>query len=112
MLLDRRDSIIVTGADVNWRIKKIRAGLNPRIAITQVVFVCTENGSHVTLQGGLGLYIGQCVQDGLLHDLYGCQGDVIGREIPRYDAFLTRNEVAPEINLKNVVVNVVEVQNG
>jgi hypothetical protein len=41
LLLDSCDSIIVTGADVNWRIKKIPAGLDPRVSIAQVVFVCT-----------------------------------------------------------------------
>ena len=41
LLLDRCDSIIVTGADVNWSIKKISARLDPRVSIAQVVFVCT-----------------------------------------------------------------------
>ena len=43
MLLYRCDSIIVTGADVNWRIKKIRTGLNTRVSIAQVVFVRTSH---------------------------------------------------------------------
>src|SRR6266581_1752053 len=44
LLLYRRDSIIVSGADVNWRTKKIRAGLDTRVSIAQMVFVRT---SHV-----------------------------------------------------------------
>src|SRR5262249_21339343 len=39
LLLDRCDAIIMTGADVNWRIKKIRTRLDSRVSITQVVFV-------------------------------------------------------------------------
>src|SRR5262245_42420404 len=44
LLLYSCDSIIVTRADVNWRVQKIRAGLDPRVSIAQVVFVRT---SHV-----------------------------------------------------------------
>ncbi len=41
LLLYRRDSIIVSGANVNWRAQKICAGLNPPVSIAQVVFICT-----------------------------------------------------------------------
>src|SRR6266705_735768 len=41
LLLYRRDSIIVSGADVNWRAQKICAGLDPPVSIAQVVFICT-----------------------------------------------------------------------
>jgi hypothetical protein len=44
LLLYRCDSIIVTGADVNWRIKKIRTRLDTRVSIAQVVFV---RASHI-----------------------------------------------------------------
>ena len=39
LLLQGRDSILVPGTNVNWRIKKVCAGLQFRISVTQVVFV-------------------------------------------------------------------------
>ena len=41
LLFYRRNSIVVTGADVNWRAQKIRARLDPGVSIAQVVLVCT-----------------------------------------------------------------------
>ena len=39
LLLQGRGSILVTGANINWRVKKVCAGLQSRKSITQVVFV-------------------------------------------------------------------------
>jgi hypothetical protein len=39
LLLWRRHSIIVPGTNVNWRIKKVCAGLTSRISVTKVVFI-------------------------------------------------------------------------
>src|SRR5258708_37756791 len=39
LLLHGRDSILVPGTKVDWGIKKVCAGLQSRISITQVVFI-------------------------------------------------------------------------
>src|SRR2546421_12306537 len=40
LLLHGRDSILVPGTKVDWRIKKVRARLQSRISVTRVIFIC------------------------------------------------------------------------
>src|SRR6266496_618320 len=39
LLLQRRDSVLVPGTKVDWRVKKVCAGLQSSISVTQVIFV-------------------------------------------------------------------------
>src|SRR4029077_12919213 len=50
LLLHGRDSILVPGTKVDWSIKKVRARLQSRISITQVIFICAGdvNSSDMT----------------------------------------------------------------
>ena len=43
LLLQGRDSVLVPGTKVDWRIKEVCAGPQPRISVTQVVFVRAGN---------------------------------------------------------------------
>jgi len=43
LLLQGRDSLLVSGTKVDWRIKKVCARLKSRVSVTQMVFTRVPN---------------------------------------------------------------------